>query len=166
MAGRSKKQPFFTPMKKLKGEDIAIEAGRTVAQSGGFIGMNYVANLDQVAAGKIRKFMGPIAFGLGFLGNIFINKENPAGKIVGGLADGFTTWGVIDTIYQQAPGAASKLGINGLAGVGNATAAPIDWGALAAEMRAQENGEDIPEYTMEEIQAGADSDPYGDRIAS
>ena len=147
---KSGQGPSFM-VQKFDATDMGVKAGRAVLRGGTFIGLSAVANMDSIKTKKIRKHMGWMAMVLGLAGEMVIDDRNNAGRVTSGVAQGLTTWGMIDTTATLLGEAnRAKLGLAGLGAPGRRDSdSPsndngIDWFALAREADEESQGADQP----------------------
>lgn len=138
------KTSFFVP--KWDWNEAGIRAGKAVARGGGYVGISALSNMDYIKTKKIRKHMGwmSIVAGLGL--EMVTNNANGAARVVSGLGEGLTLWGMVDTAGTLlGENAKAKLGLAGLGASAAERDQPkdqsgIDWFALADEADAKSDG--------------------------
>lgn len=131
---------FFIP--ELDGVQMIAKGGRAILRGSTYIGMSYLTNAPKVVASPIGKHIGWIGLIIGTGAEMFMNDENNASVALSGIAQGLSTFGLVDSTKRLLGANAAKWGLMG-AGLGATYDQPgngeMDWYALSqrAEAMAQ-----------------------------
>lgn len=106
---------FMVDKAEFTGTEMAIRLGRGIGRGGTIIGLSYIANGTSLKAKKIRKWLGPISLAVGLAGEALLSEKSGAGRLTSGVAQGFTTFGMLDTFKTfVVPGKQTEFGLSGL----------------------------------------------------
>jgi hypothetical protein len=131
---------FFIP--ELDTMNMMARGGRAVLRGATYVGLSALAASPKIQAKPmIAKNMGWVALLLGTGAELFMNENHNGAVALSGIAQGLSTYGLVDTTAMILGTNAAKWGLAGLGaaddGGGNDG---MDWMALAARADAMVNG--------------------------
>lgn len=133
---------LWVPKEKLTGGYILGKVGKVGLRSGAYLGAAWLSNRPKVAASKFRPYMPAVGGLVGLAGEIFLNPDNMLTDTLKGVAEGLTTYAIVDGVTQLFPDQASNFSLTPAASLGAVREVEVgggmNWAALAEQIADEE----------------------------